>query len=214
MDKFLTFIFGFCVITGLILLGLYLRWSGGADEQKAWVLANISHFEQQFTSNTAKVQFQYDSIEVLGFPFSHYVRFYQPALNLRVGAEHFYIALNRMDMMPDGDEQQRYQLEISNEMTVGYKSTGNVQESYRLHVSGLPKLWLQAAEGPAPAHWSEYGVAFTGSLTLDVTNDQKSEKIGFNPMATPIPIWRKIPAHIHYPAQLFVGMLREAMVYR
>lgn len=217
MTRILHGLFGFVVITILGTFAYYLKWSGGAEEHRKQILKNLEHYEQVFTTPTAKLSFDYAAAKLDGFPFAKRVKLYQPSVTVQVGKEYYYIAANSIVFIPQGENRNRYQLEVSHDMSSSYKADNIEQENYRLYISGMPKIWLQTERGRSADDliWNEFGTAFeTRTLVIDVSYGDKSEKIGFTPIPTTAPIWSKIPSFTHYPIQLFVGMLREAMIYR
>jgi hypothetical protein len=219
MSKFMSGLFGTLVIVALMLFAYYLRWSTGAEAYRDEVLANIAHHQQRFNAgnNVSQLSIAYESADVTGFPFAKSVRLYRPSVRLALGAEQFYIDSATMELTPQDEANKRYAVVISPDLSVGYKSGQAAQETYRVHIREAPKIWLQAREGDADssAMWAEYGVAFVSNkLILDVSNQAKSEQIGFPTMATQMPLWGSIPSNVNYPVQMFVGMLREALVFR
>lgn len=173
---------------------------------------SIVHWRKEFQARQPNIRIQYDDISRAGFPFSPAARIGQPTLSTVSGNESFAVGFETVTLVRIGAGS--YRVETPDSARAVYAVTGEAPEEYLIGWSVAPKLYVRTKTADAP--FAEYGVQLPQSLLLIPTLNGASEKIAFNfsPLLTVRPIYAPIPQEVAYPLQIFVGMLREALVFK
>ena len=210
--------------------GRYGFWSWTISDDIARVRATIDHHNQQFKAGNRFVVLKSDGVSASGFPFAFHVKVTRPTLSMIYGKETFAVSLPALYLAPRNRAQGKYEVIIPNEIDALYAKDGEAPENYVVTLDKMPDILLraQADSGecsmlpgapPCPdvaadAPLISYAAKLPTRLTLHVTLGPESRDIGFDFMPLSIPIFAAIPTDADRPLQIFVGMLREAVVFK
>lgn len=202
-----------CAVLLLAVIGgWYIAWRSSMGTHVARVEATITELNHRYKTPRYRATIEYGSIKPTGFPFSRRVTILSPRINMIEGRETYSIGLSSATLSLE--DEGRYRLNISSDAMAFYATEGKAPEHYSLTVSGMPGLWLRAGEGKgAGAPLEQVGFQLTAQTTLKAQLGDETRDIGFRQMPFPKPMFIDIPRDIAYPVSIFVGMLREALVY-
>lgn len=222
----LLIIFG--AIIGLIALWLVV-WMLLMRADVARVEASIKYHNEAFRTANAFVNFKADDVHATGFPFRFQVAVVRPTLSMVDGDESFSVSFARVLLTPTDAGQGRYRVELPREVEALYAKSGASPEHYFVNADVVPQLNLSAADGKtrcgpmagtrcvdvaADAPLMSYAVGFPPSITLTMTLNGESRTANFKLPSIPVPIFQPIPTRVAGSLQIFVGVLREALVFK
>lgn len=213
----------------LLVAGWYGVWNSMLSADVARVKASIDHHYRAIKEKHPHVTLKADDVYATGFPFGFRIAVDRPTLTQIAGRESFAISIPRVELEKVSDAEGRYRLHAPATFDAMYATEGQAPELYSITVNEVPAMLLRAqadsrACSPLPgaqrcapvaadAPLITFATQLPKSLVLDVSLNGKSQKIGFSFLPISIPVFMTIPADMNGPLQLFVGMLREAMVY-
>lgn len=188
--------------------GWYFTWNNMMADDVAQVKSSIAHHAQAIRAVNRTAVFKADAVYASGFPFRFRVAVHRPTLSQVWGAESYAISFEKIELRRRDDT--RFDIEAPKEFDAMYAVEGSAPEQYRVALNEVPQLWVGAeSQGP----FTQYGFLLPKKLVLDVTLNSTTKQIGFDFMM-PMPMKATIPADVSRPLQIFVGMLREAMVFQ
>lgn len=197
-----------------ILGGWYATWRSGMGGHIDRVEATIAQLNQRYKTPRYRATIEYAAIKPSGFPFSRSITITSPRINMIEGRETYSIGLSHATLTYEDETQGRYRLRVSPETQALYAIEGSAPEHYRVSVSGMPGLWLRAGEGEGDvAPLAQIGFQLAAETMLKAQLGDKTRDIAFRQMAFPKPLFIDIPGDIAYPVSIYVGMLREALVF-
>ncbi len=216
------------IIVALIAIWLIV-WLSIMRADVARVEASLRHHNEAFRTAVSTVNLKYDDVHATGFPFRFQVAVVRPTLSMVDGDESFSVSFARVLLTPIDAGQGRYRVELPREVEALYGKNGAAPEHYVVMADVVPQLNLSAADskkqcGPivgkpcedvaADAPIISYAVGFPPSINLTMTLNGESRVANFPLPPIPVPVFQPIPAHVAGSLQLFVGVLREALVYK
>lgn len=197
------------IIVALLLVatgGWFVAWKSLMADDVARVQAGITHRYEAIKAVSPHTTFKVDGVYATGFPFTFRVAVHRPTLTQIWGGESYAISLEKLELTRVND--QRFEVLAPAEFDSMYAKDGQAPEQYRIRLNEVLSPWL---EGQGDG-FTKYGVQLPKKLVLDVTLNGQTKQIGFDfPLS--LPYSADIPADASRPLQIFVGMLREAMVY-
>lgn len=196
------------IVVLLVSGGWFIAWRSMMADDVALVEANVKHHSRAIKAATPSAAFKVDGIAATGFPFKFRVVVHRPTLTQIWDGESYAVSFEKVELEKSGD---RYRVIAPAQMDAMYAKTGNAPERYRITLSEVPALLLKAKEGQEP--FTEFAAQLPRKLVLDATLNGTTKQIGFDFMPLNIPVFMLIPSDATRPLQIFVGMLREAMVY-
>ncbi len=202
----------------------YQSWNAAMKPHVARINQSITHYNQQFKTSNYRATFKSESVRASGFPFAHMVVIDKPNLAMVWGQETYAVETECIELHFEDAGQGRYRLVLPDAIHALYAEAGKAPEAYKVNVENSPTLWArvmdtssfckgESCQAKPDAVLSEIGFQPNGDITLDASLGDKTQKIGFPIMALPKPLFMPIPNDPSRPVSLFVGMLREALVF-
>jgi hypothetical protein len=212
-----------------VTFGWYVAWRAMLSADVARVKTSIAFQDQRFKTVNRFITFKANAVQPSGFPFHFRVVVKRPTLTMISGQETYAVSVDEISLTPVDSGQGRYRVSAPATVDALYAVSGGALENYRVTLSSVPALLLRAqgdsrecmdmpgsascADVAADAPLISFAVQMPASLTLHATLNSDSRDIGFTFTPLNIPLFATIPANIDGPLQIFVGMLREALVY-
>lgn len=213
----------------LLAAGWFGAWHYFMRADVARVKASIAHHDRAIKAVRRHMALKAERVYPAGFPFQFRVGVDRLTLTEIDGMQSYALSLPRIELAKTDAAQGRYRVIAPDRFDAMYSENGQSPERYHVVLSEVPEIVLRAqadsrqcpglpgskpcaavAEG---APLLSYAVKLPRALTLDVTLDGASKPIGFEFIPLNGPMFRAIPADASNPLQLFVGLLREAMVF-
>ncbi len=219
-------IIGIFFAIALVWFGAW-NWLMAADVAR--VKASMAHHNEAFRGKNAYVNFKADAVYATGFPFQFLVGVDRPTLSMVSGKESYSVSFAKVTLAPMDAGQGRYRLQLPTDVEALYANDGSAPEHYFVTADAVPSVLLDAQDVNArcgvltgtacpavakDAPIQRFAVDFPSSITLRIQLNGQARDANFKFMSLTIPIYQPIPAEMERPLQLFVGMLREAMVYQ
>lgn len=194
----------------------------------ARVKASIDYHYQQLRSQSRIMSFEADSVAASGFPFAFNIRVVRATLSMVDGDETFAVSIPALTMASSDSGQGIYRVMLPSAMEALYAKNGSAPEHYVVTADEMPKLNLSAADASKPcgpivgtpcvdvaedAPLISFAVGLPKSITLRLQLADKTRDARFEMPAIHVPIYQPIPNDLTRPLQLFVGVLREALVF-
>ncbi len=210
-------------------------WSWLMAADVARVKASIDVHYQRFHTMTRVMQFpvsiKADAVYATGFPFKFQVAVKNLTLSTVEMNETFAVSAHDITLQATDSDQGIYRVNLPDTVEALYAKDGSAPEHYRVSVDAVPKLNLSAADSKvrcgfgtgkaceavaAKAPLISYALSVPQAVTLhmELGNDSRDERFPLSPLAIDVPIYQEIPMDISTPLTIFVGVLREGLVYR
>lgn len=200
-------------------------WLAGMQPHVKRIEETIAHYNQLYKSSTYRATIKAAEVRAAGFPFLKKVIIDQPNLAMVQGGITYAVETECIQLIFEDAKQGRYRAEIINDINALYAEAGKAPEAYVVKVSNMPSLWARVQDtsprcvgehcaAKPEKLLAELGFELKGDVLLTATLADRSERIGFNAAAIPKPIFMPIPSDVSRPLSLFVGMLREALVFK
>lgn len=200
----------FVVAVFAIALGAwYFAWRGIMASDVAQVEATIEYHYRAIKEQTPTATFKADGVKATGFPFGFRVLVHRPTLTQVWGKESYAVSFEWMEL--ERKNATDYRVIAPNTFDAMYAIEGAAPEKYALNASELPSILLRAEGEEDPL--LRFAAQMPKKLVLDVSLNGQTKQIGFDFLSVPIPFFTPLPTNVSYPLQIFVGMLREAMVF-
>ena len=218
----------------VVLLGLfaayYMVWRANLSGDVARVEATIAHHNAEFRKNNRWVTFKADSLSRAGFPFASRVYVKRPTLTFVANDETYGVSLPWVELSLRDSKSGTYTVTYPQSFQALFAKSGLAPEEYTVTLqqpmavlvraqgdsrlcSFLPGGQRCAAVGPADPLIS-FAVQFPETLLVDMALNGRSKTAKFNVIPLDIPIFRLVPKEADHALQLFVGMLREALIFQ
>lgn len=222
------------VLIGLVLLAVlsvwYLVWRSMLAEDVARVKASIEYQNHQFREKNRWITFKADKVRPSGFPFHARVRIVRPTLTFVWKDETYGASFPWMDLSARDADAGSYEVTYASHLEAVYAKSGQAPEEYKVTPKepvavlvraqgdsracpNLPGSKPCAAVGAADPLIS-YAVKIPAIFTITMEKDGATKDATFKLIPVAIPIYQKIPAEMDRPLELFVNILREAMVFQ
>lgn len=206
------------LLIALAILGAwYMSWKNGMSSHIGLIERSIAEANQRYKTNAYRATIEHGAIHASGFPFKRAVRVEAPSITMIYGKETYAIRLPELYFTLEDELLRSFQLTLPSQATALYAIEGKAPENYSIDISGVPQVWMRVfgvhSKVPPNVTLREVGFQLPPEIMLNATLGDRTEKIAFRQMALPRPIFMKIPADISRPTYLFVGMLREALVF-
>ena len=213
------------VVTIAALTAGCVNWTSDMKPHVERIEASIAHYNEQFKTSTYRATFKSDAVYASGFPFSHSVTIKHPNLAMVWGKETYAIEAAYITLAFEDANQGRYRIELPRTIQALYAEAGKAPETYIVDVSDIPTLWIRVKDSvpicknhpgcaaEPEAILAEIGFQPNGDIVLGAQMNDRSEQIGFSMMEMPKALFMPIPNDPSRAISLFVGMLREALVF-
>lgn len=218
------------VLTSVVLtLVWFVIWYVSLSDEVAQVKASIAHHNTELHKANPLANFKAASVSRGGFPFAFTVKVVRPTLTMIWNDETFAVSIPSVALSKTQASEGRYRFEPVTYLEALYAKSGQPPEQYKVTLNAAPKLAVRAIGNsaqcsnlpgmrscPQPEKHAPFisaAASLPALLQLTVTLDDKSKTIEFKNTEMNMPVFFTIPADSSRALVLFVGMLREAMVY-
>lgn len=215
----------------LLLVGAwYGIWSYLVSADVARVKATLEHHNQGFKAANPYMELRADKVAASGFPFSFRVKVTKPTLSMIWQKQTFAASIPFIELSEVSSSDGRYRVTAPLMMDALFTTDGEAPEQYHVTFSALPKILLRAQGSSAlcpnmpgmrqcpPVDAVAPLISFAADLpeemrmTIDLAGKSKEVKFNFHSMG--VPLFFDIPRDGSGLLEIFVGMLREAMIYQ
>lgn len=194
----------------------------------ARVKASIDYHYQQLRTHSRIMSLEADAVKASGFPFGFNIRVDRATLSMVDGGETFAVSIPSLTLTASDSSQGTYRVTLPATIEALYAKNGQAPEHYLVTADAIPQLNLSAADAsvscgpltgkactdvPSSAPIISYAVGLPGAITLHMQLGEKMRDARFELPRIQVPIYQQIPQDLSGPLQLFVGVLREALVY-
>jgi hypothetical protein len=215
----------------VLTLAWFGVWYAMLAGDVARVKASLAYHNEAFRATKSTVNFKADAVYPTGFPFRFAVGIDRPTLSMVDGDESFSVSFARVTLTPLDAAQGTYRLNLPAEVEALYAKNGQAPEHYFVTADMVPQVQLSARDakarcGPmtgtpcpevaADAVLASFALGLPKTITLTMTLNGASRAAAFplSPIAINVPVFQPIPADVSWSLQLFVGVLREALVHK
>lgn len=219
-------------ILALLLAAWYGIWYFSMSADVKRIELTLKHHEQRIEELPSDINLQFENVHAVGFPLNSAVAIGSLTLELRTfHGEYMSARLDNVKLEKVNAGEGRYRVVLPETLLANYTQNGK-EERYRVYANEMPVVMLRAQADsrtcmsmPGTPRCAEVGsdnplITYAIQLPkyLLLTAQEAShgeEKIEFNfPVSTPMPFFTNIPAEAERPLSLFIGMLREALIFR
>lgn len=198
-----------------LVFAWFLLWHWLMAGDVARVKASLTHHYQQMRTAHRTMSLEADAVASTGFPFAFRVRVTRATLSMVEGEETFAISIPSVTLTPlDSRAGRLYRVHFPKRVEALYAKNGAAPEHYDVTFTGTPTLTLRAeGAGAANAPLTHYALGLPPQMTLQMHTAEKARVARFDLIPQESSIYREIPTDMSRPLQLFVGVLREALVF-
>lgn len=216
---------GIALVLGLVW---YAIWSWMMADDVARVKASIAHQYKHLREFNQKTSLEADAVYATGFPFSYAVGIKRLTLSMVDGEETYAVSVPSMTLEVTDHTQGTYRVNLPASVDALYAKNGQAPEHYKATADNIPQVWVSAADAKkacgmfvgvkcdnvtADAPLISYAVKMPKSITLHMQLGDKAKDALFEKPILSAPVNMPIPQDMSGPLQLFVGVLREALVF-
>ena len=218
----------------LLFLFLTLAWYGFwryeiADDVTR-IKTSIDYQNQQFKTTNPTMVFKAESVTPSGFPFHFRIKVTRATLSMINGRDTYAVSIPELYLEPGDTDQGRYTLHLPPTIDALYATDGKAPENYRITPNPIPAIAIRAqgdsqqcsnfpgmkrcdpVKPDAPI--ISYAAQLPKSITLHMELNGESRDAAFEMIPIDIPIFQTIPTDLVRPLELFIGVLREALVFK
>lgn len=207
-----------------ILAGWYVKWSASMEPHITRVEQTIDAYNQRFKTSAYRATLKANGIYASGFPFQKTVVIDTPNMAMVWNNETYAIEAEYLKLHFEDKAQGRYSVSMPEEIQALYASPNTAPEAYKVSINTPPSIWLRVKDtrpqcktqdcmATPEALLSEVGIQPNGTILLSAAMKDRSEQIAFPLQAIPKPYFLALPNDPSRAVSLFVGMLREALVF-
>ncbi len=210
--------------------GYYGIWRYRLADDVARIEATLDHHNREFRSHNRWVTLKADAVKPAGFPFASVVRVERPTLTFVWGEETYGASIPWVELSLRDAASGTYAVTYAATIEAVYAKNGQAPEEYEVRPEPAPALLLRA-QGDSrqcsnfpggmrcpPAALDDPLISFAAqlppTLNLHITYQGNTKQVAFTLPAINIPLYQRIPAEADRPLELFVNILREAMVFQ
>ncbi|MFZ4540350.1 MAG: hypothetical protein ACOYNL_00890 [Rickettsiales bacterium] len=215
------------IIAAIIASGWFIVWNILMAADIARVKTSIAYHYKELRTVNRTLSLEADAVYATGFPFRFDIAVKRATLSMVDGEETFAISIPLLTMEKTDSGQGTYRVILPSTVEALYAKNGSAPENYIVSADVMPKLNLSASKEmcgplqgkrcsdvPADAPLVSYAIGLPKSITLHMTLANESRDANFTMPSIDIPIYQPIPKDMSRPLQLFVGVLREALVFK
>jgi hypothetical protein len=226
MKKFLTVLAILIALVG----AYYAYWRSTLSDHVARVEATIVHHNEEFRKHNRWITLKADSVEPAGFPFKAKLRVDRPTLTFVWGKETYGASFPYIELQPRNERSGSYDVLYPVPLEAVYAADGKAPEEYSVElVTPMPVILRAQGDSracpnlPGTQPCKQVGatdplISFAAQLphkmVLKVGYLDDSSEIGFETVPLPVQVFMAIPKEADRPLQVFVNMLREAMIFQ
>lgn len=204
-------------------------WYARTATQVAQVNASLRYHAERLRSQYRTLNLHADAVYATGFPWRFDVAVEGATLSMVDGDETFAVSIPQVTLTPVDREMGRYRVNLPATAAARYEKAGSAPEHYTITPDAMPQLMLDAVEtsrpcGPltgapcaavaADAPFTRFALGLPASIRLHLALGAESREVSFALIPLTIALYQPIPTTLNQPLEIFVRMLREALVYR
>lgn len=206
-------------------------WHAMMSGDVARVKASIDYHYQHLREVNRTMSLKADAVYATGFPFSFMVAIEGATLSMVEGDETFAVEIPKLTLASSDAALGRYRVNLPATVEALYAKNGAPPEHYIVTPDAMPQLMLSAQNGNqrcgaltgvrcvpteknAPLVSYAVGVPASISLHMQLAGEVRDATFTLSPIAITLPIFQPIPQDMSRSLQLFVGVLREALVFK
>lgn len=194
----------------------------------ARVKASIGYQYTHLRERNQMTSFEADAVYATGFPFRYGIGITRPTLSMVDGDETFAVSIPFLTLELVDRAQGTYRVDLPASVQALYAKNGQAPEHYVVTPDAIPEMWLSAADASkacgmfvgvkcpdvaADAPLISYTVKMPKSLILHMQLGDETKDASFTNATLSAPVSLPIPQDMSGPLQLFIGILREALVF-
>jgi hypothetical protein len=216
-------------LLALVLAGVwYGIWSWQMAGDVARVKASISYQYTHLRERNQTTSLEADEVFATGFPFRYGIGIKRPTLSMVDGDETFAVSIPFVTLELVDRAQGTYRVDLPASVQALYAKNGRAPEHYDVTPDTMPEVHLSAADASKPCGFMigapcpdvakdapliSYQVNMPKTLMLHMQLGDEAKDASFGPFLLSAPVNRPIPQDMSGPLQLFIGILREALVF-
>ena len=217
------------VIVLVLIAGWYGAWRWMMSDDVARVRASIDYHNTAIKALDRNIILKADEVSASGFPFHFQVKVKRWTLSAIHTPRTFGVSLPEVTLEPTDSGQGRYRVLLPATFDALYTEDGGVLENYKVTMSSVPQVAVRAQADsnqcsplPGQAHCKDvavdapiitYATEIPATITLHMELNGEAKDAAFQLTPVSIPVFMNIPADVGGSLELFVGVLREALVY-
>ena len=216
---------GLALVLGSAWYGIW-SWQMAADVAR--VKTSIAFQYKHLRERNQTTSLETDEVFATGFPFHYQVGIKRPTLSMVDGDETFAVSIPFVTLERVDSGQGTYRVNLPQSIQALYAKNGQAPEQYVVTSSSMPEVSLSAADATKPcgvfvgapcpkvtadAPLISYAVAMPKTLILHMQLGDEAKDASFDAPMLSAPVNIVIPGDMSRPLQLFVGILREALVF-
>ncbi|OYW13616.1 MAG: hypothetical protein B7X02_01765 [Rhodospirillales bacterium 12-54-5] len=222
-------VFAFAALFLLIALW-YGAWRWMVAGDVARVKATITYHNTRIKEINRATEIRTNGVVASGFPLHFRVRVEQPTLSYIWNDETYTASFDWVELTPRDSAQGSYDVTYSNVIHALYSKSGSAPELYiavpdqpigvilraqgdSQQCSGFPGA-VRCPDAAPDAPLISIALKLPPTISLAMTLGTTTKTALFTMPAVNIPIYQAIPADLQSPLELFVGVLREALIYQ
>lgn len=223
----------------LVVLVWFGIWSWVISADVARVKISIEYHYQALRANGQAASIRADAVRAEGFPFRFRVAVKGLTLSMIEGESTFAVSIPKLTLAPVNTMSGGYRVRLPSRIEVLYAISGSPPEHYRVTVDALPLLMLSAQAGgskcgelrgircaavaaDAPLRsfllkqplQTDMMLRKPQPIILHMEMNGQSRDASFDFGYPYMQVYQAIPVDISRSLGLFVGVLREALVYK
>lgn len=217
---------GLALLAVLVWFGI---WYAMMADDVARVKATLTYHNEQFRDKRSTVNLKYDAVYATGFPFKFMVAVDRPTLSMVDGDESFAASFRHVTLELTDKTLWTYRVNLPATVEALYAKNGNAPEHYTSTADQMPGVLLSAQDGKKrcgpmvgtrcvalspDAPLVSFALSLPASINLTMNLNGESRAANFPLPPLNVPIFQPIPEDVMWPLQLFVGIHREALVFK
>jgi hypothetical protein len=214
----------------LLTFTWYGIWLGLMATDVKRVQDSVDYHYHRIKSGSENVIFKVEKVKPTGFPFGFRVALSNAKLTQVWMGNTYGITADRIELKAVDSREGRYRVTLPDHFSALYTEEHKQPEQYSITLQSPPAILLRAQPSsrqcpnlPGMKQCDPVGdddplVSLAAQLPahfmFDASLNGKTERISFDLTPVNIPVFITIPMEVARHLQLFVGMLREALVFK
>ncbi len=216
---------GIALVLGSVWYGIW-SWMMADDVER--VKASIAYQYTHLREFNQQTSLEADDVFATGFPFRYAVGIKRLTLSTVNGGETCAVSVPFMTLEQTDSAQGNYRVNLPASVEALYAKNGKAPEHYVATADTMPQVWVSGADASKAcgmfvgvkctevannAPFISYAVKMPKLLTLHMQLGDAAQDASFDGPIVSVPVNLPIPQDMGEPLELFVGILREALVF-
>jgi hypothetical protein len=219
-------------VVTLVFVAFFLwvaAWYAMMADDVARVKATLAYHNEQFRQKRSTVNLKYDAVYATGFPFAFKVAIDRPTLSMVDGDESFAASFRHLTLERVDRRFWTYRVNLPLTIEALYAKSGSAPEHYISNVDQVPDVLLSAQDDKSRCGFGTDKVCqplgsqlplisillrLPKSLNVTMALNGESRTANFPIPSLNAPVFQTVPEDVAWPLQLFVGVHREALVFK